>query len=208
MLLALLVTQHPCAAPGIHLVDEGHVQMIGACGNEPLQEGRLGGILRLGLHLDGLLLLCVGDHVLPQGGDALFQLCGGQLPQVVKRVQIQPQQQRFLGKDFLRRHLQSAESVPEIVEIGVEGAPFRFFPDIVTFLAQMGQQAGIVPGVAELDAVQVGSLVKIHEFVVSLNSRLIGQGRHDALDGAGNSGRAEVPQDTDPLVAFLNVEIA
>ena len=94
------------------------------------------------------------------------------------------------------------------MEIGVEGAPFRFFPDIVAFLAQMGQQAGIVPGVAELDAVQVGSLVKIHEFVVSLNSRLIGQGRHDALDGAGNSGRAEVPQDTDPLVALLNVEIA
>ena len=30
----------------------------------------------------------------------------------------------------------------------------------------------------------------------------------DALDGAGNSGRAEVPQDTDSLVALLNVEIA
>ncbi len=79
-------------------------------------------ILRLGLHLDGLLLLCVGDHVLPQGGDALFSALAVDSCPSVKRVQIQPQQQRFLGKDFLRRHLQSAESVPEIVEIGVEGA--------------------------------------------------------------------------------------
>ena len=94
------------------------------------------------------------------------------------------------------------------MEIGVEGAPFRFLPDLVAFLAQVRQKLGIIPGMAELDAVQVGGLVKVHEFVVRLNARFLGQGRHNALDGAGNPGGAKVPQDADPLVALLNVEIA
>ena len=93
------------------------------------------------------------------------------------------------------------------MEIGVEGAPFRFLPDFVAFLPQMRQKPGIIPGMAELDAVQVGGLVKVHKFIVRLNPRLICQGRHNPLDGAGNPGGAKVPQDADPLVALLNVEI-
>ena len=53
--------------------------------------------------------------------------------------------------------VQRLEGVPEVMEIGIEGPPLLFGPDLARLFAQVGQQLGIVAGTAELDDIK-----KIH----------------------------------------------
>ena len=72
----------------------------------------------------------------------------------------------------------------------------------------MGQQLGVIAGTAELDGVEFGYFIKINEFVIGLDPGLVGLGRQDPLDVAGDPGRVKISQHADPLVALLDIEIA
>ena len=186
-------------------MDEGHIQPVQP-GEEPGDEIALAFVLRLGLDLDGILL-GGGDNVLPQGGDAFFQFHGGKAAQIREGVQIQPYQQGLLRQDVLGLGAQALERLPEVLKIGVEGALFRIRPGFAGLFPQVGQQFGIVPGAAELNGIKLGGLVEIQKFIVSPDPGLVGLGRKDTADVAGDPGRAEMPQDADPFVALLHIEI-
>ena len=203
---AILVTQHPGALTGVQLVDEGHIQGVQSRDQTGDQIGFCV-VLGLGLHLDGVLFGGT-DHIIPQGGNALFQLRGRELPQVRIGIQLQPQKQCFAGEHVLLPGVHGQVGVPEIVEVGPEGAPLVFRPGVAHFLVQMAQKLGVVAGAAELDAVDPGVLVKVQKFVVGPNPGFVGHGGHDPADIAGNPGSVVVAQHADPLVALLNIEIA
>ena len=201
------MTHDPGAGLRGQLVDKGHIHMIHAGAQNPLQQRIPGGLLlRLGLHFHGVLL--VGrHHIIPQGAQNLLQLGSGEVGQALEGVDVQPQQQRLLRQEILPV-VQRLEGILQIVEAGVEGAPLLLRPGLAHFLTQMAQELGIVSGSPELHGVQPGTLEKFQKFIVGLDPGLLALGRQNPLHIAGNPGCAEVPQHTDPLVALLHIEIA
>ena len=201
---ALLVTGDPGAGGRGHLMHEGHMEVVRQ--GDPGEQAGSRAFLGLGLHLDALL--AHGDHVLPQPRQGPLQLRGRQAAQVLIGIQLQPQEQCLLGQDVLALDILLIEGIPEIVEIGIEGVLLDVGPGLVLPLAQMGKELCIVAGAAELDRIEPGDLEKVQEFVVGPDPGLLTGLGQDPLHIAGDPGGSKMAQDTDPLVALLDIEDA
>ena len=138
---------------------------------------------------------------------ALLQLRSGKIPQILIGIHLQPEQQRFLGEDVLL-HVQTLIGLDKILVIGAEGAALLLRPGLSHTLPQGRQELGVIAGAAELNVIQLRSLVEVQKFIIGPDPGLISQGRHDPPHIARNPGRTKMAQHTDPLVALLNVEIA
>ena len=79
-------------------MDKGHIDMLRSAGDHAGEDAGLRSVLRLGLDIQ---CICVGHgyNVLPQILQGLFQLCSGQIAQILIRIDLQPQKQRFLRQN-------------------------------------------------------------------------------------------------------------
>ena len=136
MFSAFLVAHDPGAAVCFQLVNKGHVQRV-QHGHNPAHQASLAVILCLGLHLDSIFLFGGGNHILPDGVDALFQLSGAELTDVLEGIQLQPQKQGFLRQNIVGSGFDRKEGIPEVVEIGAEIPPFLLCPDFIAALAHV-----------------------------------------------------------------------
>ena len=201
--LSLFVAQAPAAGRWSEGMDKGHIHMVRQ--GEKAQEAGLG-VLHLGFHLHRRFRNA--DNVLPKGGHGFFQLRSGQVAQILKGIELQPQQQGLLRQDIQLPGIHRRQSLPEILIAGVKGAPLLLGPFYIRLLAQQGQELSVILGPAELDGVDARYLEEVQKLIIGLDSGLLGLHRQHPLDHRGNPGRAKIAQHAHPLVALLDIEIA
>ena len=178
--------------------------MVGGGRHDPFQDAAFG-LFRLGLYRRRL---GSGGHILPKLGQGGLQFGTGELAQILEGIKLQPQQQG-LGRGRVGNGLLlGIEGLPEVVEISGKGLFLLERPGFAGLLAQMGQELGVIAGTAELHVIKAGGLVELQKFVVGDDLGVGAYRGNHPDDHAGDPGSAEVPQDTDPLVAFLDIEFS
>ena len=177
------MAQHPAAGRRGKLVDEGHIQIDrrGQSGENAALSGVCGG-----LDLDGVVT-GGGEHIIAHGCQGFPDLRDGESAQVLVAVQLEPQQQRLLGKYVLLQGTQLGKGIPKIGIVGVKGPPLLLRPAFSRLFAHGLQQLGIVTGSAELNGIEPAGLKEIQEFVVGLNARRAVHGRHDPVHRGGDT---------------------
>ena len=89
-----------------------------------------------------------------------------------------------------------------------KAAPLLIGPDVLRLEAQRRLKLGKAAGAGEVQLVQPGQPVKMHEFIVDLYRRVLRILGDDPGDHAGDGGRAVAFQHADPLVPLLHIEAA
>ena len=206
---ACVVAFDPGTDSGIQGVDKGHIYMIGGGEDQPGDHfGQRGGLLGGG-HADGYRRF-FGDalQVFPHLGKNIQQFRGGEAADVPEGVDLQPHQQRLFPGHVALTLAELLEGFFEIGDVGVKGAAIPLGPGATGFLAQGGQQFGVLTGLGELHIVNFGIPVEVQKLHISNHPGIVGLFRHDPQHVAGDPGAAEAAQYADPLVAFLYIEIA
>src|SRR5699024_5054132 len=92
---------------------------------------------------------------------------------------------------------------------GISGAEIQLIiiaPDFIRPLSYQTLQFWKTAFLAEPDIIHAGQAVEIHKFIINPVFLLIGTGRNNPYNISGNGYCPEKLQDTDPFIAFLNIE--
>ena len=144
-------------------------------------------------------------YVRKQIGNPLGELRQREIFDLLKTIDMKPGQKN-LRIAYPFRKTVAAQRVTKVLKAGGKAPAFRGGPDMVRFKPERGLQAGIVPAMMEGKTVKARERVEMHELIIELDFRIF----RIAGDHTGDAGRddrcPETAQDTEPLVALLDIK--